>query len=106
MDGAEMSGGSFRAGAGGIYQVMVNMEMITASDEQHWVWVMINGVKMEESKIHSSYSTYSTGKGADAASRELLLNLNTGDTINLQHDTDGNNGHVSVTMCVSSIEFQ
>ena len=104
--GAEMSGGSFTAGASGIYKVIVNTEITTGTEEQHWVWVMVNGVKMEESMIHTSYSIYATGKGSDIGSRVLLVQMSAMDTISLAHEADKDKGYLSASLCVSSVAFQ
>ena len=106
VEGAQMSGGSFTAGASGLYKVLVNIDVSTGSDEQHWVWVLVNGVQMEESMIHTTYGTYSTGLGSDIASRELLVLLGAGDSVGLWHQEEGNSGHLSASLCVSSLHFQ
>ena len=106
VEGAQMSGGSFTAGASGLYKVLVNMDVSTGPDEEHWVWVVVNGVQMEESMMHTTYSTYNTGMGSDIASRELLVLLGVGDSVGLWHQEDGNSGHLSASLCVSSLYFQ
>ena len=108
VNGAELNvgTGTFTAGAAGTYKVVVGLEMLSNSDQEHNVWVVKDGVKMEETKMHSGYSVYATGKGTDNGSRELMLKLNAGETISLQHETDGTSGIMSVTFCVSSVNFE
>ena len=108
VNGAELdvSTGKFTAGATGRYKVAVGVEMLSNSDQDHYLWVVKNGAKMEETKMHSGYSIYASGKGTDNGSRELILNLNAGETLSLQHETDGSSGIMSVTFCVSSVEFE
>jgi len=103
--GAQMSGGLFQAGASGIYQVMTNIKMTTSTNEQHWLWVTLNGVKLEESRVHTKYNIYSMGEGTDNTGREVLVVLNTGDTLGVEHESDGSNGSASVNLCVSSLTF-
>jgi len=98
--------GMFTAGRTGRYKVAVGLEMLSDSGQDHYLWVVKNGNKLEETKMHSGYSTYANGKGTDNGSRELILNINAGETISLQHETNGHSGIMSVTFCVSSIEFE
>eukprot|EP00091_Calanus_sinicus_P018103 TRINITY_DN4023_c0_g1_i5.p1 TRINITY_DN4023_c0_g1~~TRINITY_DN4023_c0_g1_i5.p1 ORF type:complete len:201 (-),score=45.60 TRINITY_DN4023_c0_g1_i5:18-620(-) len=101
-----VSTGKFTAGATGSYKVTVGAEMLSDPSQDHYLWVVKNGAKMEETKMHSGNSNYATGKGTDNGSRELILNLNAGETISLQHETDGSSGIMSVTFCVASVEFE
>ena len=89
VDWAELSvsTGKLTAGATGRYKVAVGVEMLSDSDQDHYLWVMKNGEKMEETKMHSGYSIYASGKGTDNGSRELILDLNALETISLQHET-------------------
>jgi len=108
VNGAELNAGAgtFTAGAAGTYKVTAALEIVSDSGQDHSVWMMVNGAKMEESKMYSGYNIYSTGKGTDNGSREIMLAMNAGDTISLQHETNGSSGLVSITLCVSSIMFQ
>ena len=98
--------GMFTAGRTGRYKVAVGLEMLNDSGQDHYLWVVKNENKLEETKMHSGYSTYANGKGTDNGSRELILNIDAGETICLQHETNGHSGIMSVTFCVSSIEFE
>lgn len=109
VDGAKLSvsTGKFTAGATGRYKVAVGVEMLSDSDKDHYLWVMRNGEKMEETKMHSGYSIYASGKVTDNGNRELILDLNASETISLQHGTEGgSSGMMYVTFCVSSVEFE
>jgi len=98
--------GEFQAGAAGIYKVMFAMEIVSDSEKEHSVWLMLNGANLEESKVHSDFDQYADGVGTDNGGREVLLALNAGDTIGLYHETNGGSGIMSVTFCVTALEFQ
>merc|ERR1719495_2158801 len=72
--------GIFTAGAAGRYKITIGSEMLSSSGQDHYLWLKMNGLKMEGSKMHTGRSMYVTGTGTDVGSRELMLNLNTGDT--------------------------
>jgi len=108
INGADFNTGSgeFLAGAAGIYKVMFAMEMVSDSGKEHSVWLMMNGAKLEESKVHSDYNQYAIGQGTDNGGREVLLALNAGDTVGLYHETNGSSDIMSITFCVTALEFQ
>merc|ERR1719167_784292 len=97
--------GIFTAGAAGRYKITIGSEMLSSSGQDHYLWLRKNGLRVEGSKMHTGRSMYATGTGTDIGSRELMLDLNTGDTLSLEHDTDGPSDILSITFCVSSIEF-
>jgi len=106
VDGAGLdpSTGLFTAGWAGSYQVVANMEMVASSSEQS-VWVVVNENKVEQSFMHFRHEGNNFGKGVDNGSRDIILDLNVGDTVGLTYETNGN-GEMelkSVNFCVTSL---
>jgi len=99
------STGKFTAGAAGSYQVLVSAEVITAPDQTHDIWVAVNDVKIEESKIHSVTEDYMFDAGYDNASRDIVLKLQAGETVSIIHETNGEKQLKNVIFCVSSFKL-
>jgi len=110
VSGASMdvSSGMFTAGSTGRYKVAVGLEMQCDSSQEHTVWVEKNGSRLEETLLHYSHDINAFGSGWDNGSREFILSLNAEETVNLYHETNAPQGKsiMSVTFCVSSIEFE
>jgi len=110
VSGASMdvSSGMFTAGSSGRYKVAVGLEMQSDSSQEHRVWVEKNGSRLEETLLHYSHDINAFGSGWDNGSREFILSLNAEETVNLYHETNAPQGKsiMSVTFCVSSIEFE
>ena len=100
--------GMFTAGSAGRYKVSVGLEMLSNGSQEHTLWIEKNGSRLDETRIHHSYDANAYGSGWDNGSREIILSLNAGETVNLYHETNQPNGQgiMSTTFCVSSIEFE
>jgi len=100
--------GMFTAGSTGRYKVSVGLEMLCDGSQEHSLWVEKNGVRLEETRLHYSYDINAFGSGWDNGSREIILSLTAGETVNLYHETNqpGGKAVLSTTFCVSSIEFE
>jgi len=101
----DVATGTFKAGAGGSYQVMVSAEVVSSPGQEHNIWVAVNGAKKAESLIHTMYDPNMFGSGSDNASRDIVLSLNAGDTVSLTHETGGDGQLLNVIFCVSSIKL-
>merc|ERR1712105_381120 len=77
--------GLVTAGWAGSYQVVANMEMVASSSEQS-VWVVVNENKVEQSFMHFRHEGNNFGKGVDNGSRDIILDLNVGDTVGLTYE--------------------
>ena len=84
---------------------MVNLEMKLGGGQHHTVWVMVNGIAMEESKMSSANDNLNVGHVTDNGSLNIVLALKAGDQVHLSHETNGPQTLDSVTFCVSLIKI-
>ena len=116
----DISSGTFTAGAAASYQVSgvnplligtsvqisANMEMRLTGGQIHDVWVVVNDVEIEESRMSSSYDTNMPGELVDNGNKNIILSLSAGDRVYLAHHTDGDKPLTSVTFCISLIKIE
>jgi len=98
--------GLFTAGWAGVYQVAYNMELISESDQEHQVWVVVNGAQVAQSMIHSACHSNDHGPNIDIGGRVIMVSLHKGDTVALTHQTNGSGGLNRINFCVSSVMLQ
>jgi len=108
VEGATLdaNSGLFTAGWAGSYQVVASMEMISNGLQEHTIWVVVNGAKVEQSMMHSNFDNNNHGIGTDNGSRDIIVNLKNGDTVGLTHETGGDGPLNSVNFCVSSLKLE
>jgi len=101
----DTSSGTFVAGKSGSYQVMFSLEMVTDPSTNHDVWVVVNDVKVQESRIHSTQGSYALDAGFDNGSRDMVLELNAGDRVYLTHEQNTDQMLHNIIFCISSLNL-
>lgn len=108
IPGAMLDTGSglYTTGSKGTYQVTTNMILSGEDAEGHKVWVTVNGVKVENSLLDWNYDDTLYGVGEDNAGRDIVLDLEIGDTVGLTHETSSKTGMKKVVFCVNSLVLE
>jgi hypothetical protein len=100
----DMAKGEFTAGATGSYKVTVNMQLSINAGQNHQIWIMKNGQKVEETKINTSFGS-NNGEWIDNASRDIIMFLAPGDKVSVTHEASGDEALENVSFCMSSLTF-
>ena len=74
--------------------------------QSHDVWVVVNDIAVEKSRMSSAYDISMPGSVIDNGSKNTVLQLTAGDEVYLAHQTNGEQPLNSVTFCISLITIE
>jgi len=103
VDGASIDGqtGLVTVGAEASYQVSLSLQMKTDPGSTHKFWVSKNGENMDESLIDFSTDVFGIGESVEWGSRNIVLQLLTGDTLNVVQEITGSSSALNLSFCVA-----
>merc|ERR1711971_412387 len=106
VDGASIDGGTglVTVGAEASYQVSLSLEIKTDPGSSHKLWVSKNGENMDESLIDFSTDVFGMGESVEWGSRNIVLQLLAGGTINVVQEITGTSTASNLSFCVALIK--
>jgi len=106
VDGASIDGGTglVTVGAEASYQVSLSLQIKTDPGSSHKLWVSKNGENMDESLIDFSTDVFGMGESVEWGSRNIVLQLLAGGTINVVQEITGTSTASNLSFCVALIK--
>jgi len=97
--------GKFVAGAVGSYMVSFSMEMGMAPGQTHNVWVQKQGESLADSRMTGTSSAEVSFGFFDNGSKSIVVEMETGEELNLFADTSAPLGLNNIVFCVQSLKL-
>lgn len=103
VEGASIDGGSgvITVGAEASYQVSLSIQMKTDPGSSQKFWVSKNGENMDESLIDFSTDVFGIGESVEWGSRNIVLQLLAGDSLNVVQEVTGTSTASNLSFCVA-----